>query len=85
MTARPTLPDWLIAPAAVLLTLVQISLAVVASGEPDPVGGWRSLFRSDGGWFASVIYRGYYVPAEPTKEDPGNTPSSRRTRSRPAG
>ena len=73
---RPTFPAWVVAPAAVLLTLVQVGLAVFASGEPTIPDGWRSLYRWDGDWFASVIDRGYYLPAEPTRADAGNTPTN---------
>jgi hypothetical protein len=69
---RPTFPAWVIAPAAVLLTLLQIALAAVASGEPTSADGWRSLYQWDGGWFASVVAGGYHVPPEPTKDNPGN-------------
>jgi hypothetical protein len=73
MTAvRPTFPAWVIAPAAVLLTLTQIGLAIVASGQPDVWSGWRSLYGWDGGWFLSVVESGYHAPPELSKADPGN-------------
>lgn len=65
-------PAWVVAPAAVLLTLCQVGLAVLASGQPDLASGWRSLYQWDGGWYQSVLARGYYLPADPTKDDPGN-------------
>jgi hypothetical protein len=51
------------------VTLAQLAGVLAAGGG---FAAYRSLFHADGRWYKSIAERGYYVPPEPSVEDPGN-------------
>jgi hypothetical protein len=70
-TARPlqtrTLFGW-----ALIITVAQILFAALLSGQGDAESAWRSLYQWDGGWFDSIVQRGYFAPETLTPTDHGN-------------
>jgi hypothetical protein len=54
------------------MTLLQITLACVLSGETDVSEAYLKLCQWDGSWFRAIVEEGYYCPPTPTQLDPGD-------------
>jgi hypothetical protein len=55
-----------------LLTVTQVVLVSLLSGQSSPASAYRSLARWDSGWYEHIVENGYVCPAQQTKEDFGN-------------
>lgn len=50
--------------AAMAITMAQIVVACLASGNSQPLAAWRSLYQWDGGWYANIVEHSYVAPGE---------------------
>jgi hypothetical protein len=55
------------------ITLSQILLACLVSGQPTPASAYLSLARWDSDWYGHIVDNGYVCPVRQTRADPGNT------------
>ena len=57
---------------ALAITLAQVLLACLLSGQREPLLAYHALCQWDGPWFANVAEKGYSAPAHLTPQNPGN-------------
>ncbi len=57
---------------ALLITLVQISLALIVAGGKDSLERYHRLCRWDSGWYRSIIDNGYFSPPILAPNNVGN-------------
>jgi hypothetical protein len=55
-----------------VLTLIQISLAVILAGARTGIDGYYRLFQADSGWYQNIVENGYASPPVLTAENFGN-------------
>jgi hypothetical protein len=54
------------------VTLLQILLACLFSGQADWPAAYQSLFQWDSGWYSTFVEHGYFSPPTLTRQDHGN-------------
>jgi hypothetical protein len=55
-----------------LITVCQVLLACLLSGERDPARAYLALWKWDGHWFGYIVNSGYVSPAQLTRQEHGN-------------